>query len=78
MMTGGHCKGAIEKEVGKLEGVTSVLADPASKDVMVLAYYVRVPSANKRRNVCQITTIIKNGVCVLGSKHALMQYSTQS
>ena len=35
MFTGGHCKGAIEKEVSKLDGVTNVLADPASKDVVV-------------------------------------------
>jgi len=30
-----QCKGVIEKEVGKIEGVVSVSADPASKDVVV-------------------------------------------
>ena len=33
--TGGHCKGVIEKEVGKIEGVSSVSADPGTKDVLV-------------------------------------------
>ena len=33
--TGGHCKGVIEKEVAKIEGVTAVSADPTSKDVVV-------------------------------------------
>lgn len=32
---GGHCKGVIEKEVGKIEGVSSVSADPTTKDVVV-------------------------------------------
>ena len=30
-----HCVGAIKRAVGKLEGVTSVEADPATKDVQV-------------------------------------------
>jgi copper chaperone CopZ len=34
-VTGGHCKGVIEKEVAKIEGVTAVSADPTSKDVVV-------------------------------------------
>ncbi len=33
--TGGHCKGVIEKEVAKIEGVITVSADPTSKDVVV-------------------------------------------
>lgn len=33
--TGGHCKGVIEKEVAKIEGVATVSADPTSKDVVV-------------------------------------------
>ena len=34
-VTGGHCKGVIEKEVAKIEGVITVSADPTSKDVVV-------------------------------------------
>eukprot|EP00293_Proteomonas_sulcata_P005978 CAMPEP_0184329998 /NCGR_PEP_ID=MMETSP1049-20130417/144448_1 /TAXON_ID=77928 /ORGANISM="Proteomonas sulcata, Strain CCMP704" /LENGTH=72 /DNA_ID=CAMNT_0026652401 /DNA_START=497 /DNA_END=715 /DNA_ORIENTATION=+ len=34
-MTCGHCKAAIEKEVAKVEGVKTVSADPASKDVVI-------------------------------------------
>ncbi|KAJ1477373.1 hypothetical protein T484DRAFT_1906435 [Baffinella frigidus] len=29
------CKGVIEKEVGKMDGVKSVSADPSSKDVVI-------------------------------------------
>ena len=35
-MSCGHCKAAIEKEVGKIDGVTSVVADPETKDVVVI------------------------------------------
>jgi copper chaperone len=34
-MSCGHCKTAIEKEVGKIEGVKSVVADYETKDVVV-------------------------------------------
>eukprot|EP00290_Baffinella_frigidus_P058417 CAMPEP_0180366104 /NCGR_PEP_ID=MMETSP0989-20121125/15872_1 /TAXON_ID=697907 /ORGANISM="non described non described, Strain CCMP2293" /LENGTH=65 /DNA_ID=CAMNT_0022359567 /DNA_START=292 /DNA_END=489 /DNA_ORIENTATION=- len=34
-MSCGHCKGVIEKEVGKMDGVKSVSADPSSKDVVI-------------------------------------------
>ncbi len=34
-MSCGHCKAAIEKEVGKIECVTSVVADHETKDVVV-------------------------------------------
>jgi hypothetical protein len=36
--TGGHCKGVIEKEVGKIEGVSTVAADPTTKDVVVITH----------------------------------------
>eukprot|EP00281_Chroomonas_sp_CCMP1168_P031077 CAMPEP_0206253636 /NCGR_PEP_ID=MMETSP0047_2-20121206/23259_1 /ASSEMBLY_ACC=CAM_ASM_000192 /TAXON_ID=195065 /ORGANISM="Chroomonas mesostigmatica_cf, Strain CCMP1168" /LENGTH=73 /DNA_ID=CAMNT_0053679861 /DNA_START=47 /DNA_END=268 /DNA_ORIENTATION=+ len=34
-MSCGHCSGTIEKELGKLPGMTKVAADPKSKDVEV-------------------------------------------
>ena len=34
-MSCGHCKAAIEKEVGKIEGVKSVVAEPTTKEVVV-------------------------------------------
>eukprot|EP00285_Hemiselmis_virescens_P009428 CAMPEP_0173380036 /NCGR_PEP_ID=MMETSP1356-20130122/2812_1 /TAXON_ID=77927 ORGANISM="Hemiselmis virescens, Strain PCC157" /NCGR_SAMPLE_ID=MMETSP1356 /ASSEMBLY_ACC=CAM_ASM_000847 /LENGTH=73 /DNA_ID=CAMNT_0014333513 /DNA_START=17 /DNA_END=238 /DNA_ORIENTATION=+ len=34
-MSCGHCSGVIQKEVGKLEGVWKVTADPASKVVQI-------------------------------------------
>ena len=44
-MSCGHCKAAIEKEVGKIEGVKSVLAEPTTKEVVVRSHFFALQDA---------------------------------